>query len=84
MIYTATVQLDIYGIIGLNIKNRRIELGMTQTELAMMCNMPRTSLSKFEAAVNKIPIDTLELICTNLNCKISEMFDYALHICQRD
>lgn len=42
----------------------------------MMCNMPRTSLSKFEAAVNKIPIDTLELICTNLNCKISEMFDY--------
>lgn len=73
MTYTATVQLDIYGIIGLNIKKRRIELGMTQTELAMICNMPRTSLSKFEAAVNKIPIDTLELICEKLNCSLASI-----------
>ena len=71
--YAKQITLDIYGLIGYNIKRKRIEQGHTQQYFASICHIPRTSLSKFEAGVNKIPIDTLMAIAEKLNCEISEL-----------
>lgn len=54
-------------IIGARIRDKRIELGMTQTELALKCGYTsKTTISKIEKGVNSMTTQTLQNIAEAL------------------
>lgn len=54
------------------IKHRRESLGMTQTELAAKMGLKgKSSISKIEAAGNKVTLKTVEKAANALNCSVS-------------
>ena len=56
------------------LKNRRLELGLTQEELAERCNesikFHRNDISRYERSSNDIPLHKLEVLCKALELKI--------------
>ncbi|MDD9340459.1 helix-turn-helix domain-containing protein [Providencia heimbachae] len=70
--------MDIHSIIGIKIKNRRKELGLSGTNLASKLNLSQQQISRYENGVNKIPINHLMDIAAVLNCPIEWFFqDYS-------
>ena len=51
----------------------RKKKGMTQEELAALCNVSRQSISKWEQAISLPSISYLLPICEALNCDIIEL-----------
>lgn len=59
------------------IKEKRIEKGMTQEELAEKSGISRASILSYENGTAKnITVKNLESIADALNCKIEELFCY--------
>lgn len=55
--------------IGVNIKNRRNELGLTLEEVAQNLNITRQTLSRYENnIISNIPSDRIEKIAEALKC----------------
>ncbi len=70
--------MDIHSIIGIKIKNRRKELGLSGTNLANKLNLSQQQISRYENGVNKIPINHLMDIAAVLNRPIEWFFqDYS-------
>lgn len=60
--------------IGERIRNRREELGMTQTDLAMKCGYSsKSSICKIEKEDKEISVARLEKISKILNISIREL-----------
>lgn len=60
------------------LQERRIELGLTQTELSEKSGVPVTVIRGFEQgvrSVNRAQIDTLVNLCFALALRISEVLD---------
>ncbi|MEJ3974686.1 MULTISPECIES: helix-turn-helix domain-containing protein [Providencia] len=66
--------MDIYTIIGIKIKNRRKELGLSGANLANKLNLSQQQISRYENGINKIPINHLVDIAEALNCPIEWFF----------
>lgn len=64
---------QIYSIIGMKIKETRIRLGMTQTELAKRINMVRTSLTNIESGKQKLAIHMLYKIAGVLKVPVTDL-----------
>ena len=69
--------MDIHSIIGIKIKNRRKELGLSGADLANKLKLSQQQISRYENGVNKIPINHLIDIADVLKCPIEWFFkDY--------
>ncbi|MGG4607256.1 helix-turn-helix domain-containing protein [Providencia sp. Me31A] len=66
--------MDIHTIIGIKIKNRRKELGLSGSNLANKLNLSQQQISRYENGINKIPINHLVDIAEALNCPIEWFF----------
>lgn len=56
-------------MVGSRIKKRRLETGITQTELADKTNISKQTLYKYENnVITNIPSDKIEMIARILNC----------------
>lgn len=69
--------MDIHSIIGIKIKNRRKELGLSGADLANKLRLSQQQISRYENGINKIPINHLIDIADVLKCPIEWFFqDY--------
>ena len=68
-------QLKISSIsqLGLLLKQRRKELGVTQKELAMLCNLSHNGISKIELGSSNIKLSTL--------LKLGEFLGFEIQLC---
>ncbi|ENG4183588.1 helix-turn-helix domain-containing protein [Providencia hangzhouensis] len=66
--------MDIHTLIGIKIKNRRKELGLSGANLANKLNLSQQQISRYENGINKIPINHLVDIAEVLNCPIEWFF----------
>ncbi|WP_369311232.1 helix-turn-helix domain-containing protein [Providencia rettgeri] len=70
--------MDIHSIIGIKIKNRRKELGLSGANLADKLNLSQQQISRYENGINKIPLNHLVDIAEALGCPIEWFFqDYT-------
>lgn len=61
-------------LIGKFIKVRRVELGLTQHELAVKLSVDRQYISKVEGGKINMSLDYLDKVLTELNCTVDELF----------
>lgn len=66
--------MDIHSIIGIKIKNRRKELGLSGANLADKLNLSQQQISRYENGINKIPLNHLVDIAEALGCPIEWFF----------
>ncbi|BDA76599.1 hypothetical protein CAL7716_107650 (plasmid) [Calothrix sp. PCC 7716] len=68
--------LDLYGTrIVFKLKEVRTGKGLSQNELARLCEMSLTNIRKYEQGKMKsIPFDTLALFCKVLDCEPGDLF----------
>ena len=59
--------------IAKNIRNKRLELKMTQDELANQLFVTRQTISNYESGKREPSIETLALLATIFNCEIEEL-----------
>lgn len=72
---TITTEIDIYGLIGRNIKDRRLAIGCNQTQIAGKCFINRATLCHIELGNQKPSIDLLMRIADALECDLLELFN---------
>ncbi|CAB5670618.1 helix-turn-helix domain-containing protein [Providencia hangzhouensis] len=69
--------MDIHCFIGIKIKARRKELGLSGANLAKILNISQQQISRYEKGINKIPLNNLVSIAVALKCPIDWFFqDY--------
>ena len=61
---------QIKKIIGINISQVREKRGYTQSELASLCNLGKSTIRNIELGIDGISIPKLYLICDVLRCDI--------------
>lgn len=76
--------MDIHTIIGLKIKNRRKELGLSGANLADKLHLSQQQISRYENGINKIPLNHLVDIAEALNCSIEWFFQGYTREYKRD
>ncbi|GEM_PF-933132 len=63
------------------LKDVRLQRGLSQNELARLCEMSVTNIQKYEQQKMKsIPFDTLALFCEVLTCEPRDLFEKATNI----
>ncbi len=67
------MQKDFYKILGINIKQRRKALHMTQQELADKIGISLNFMGKIEVAFSKPSLDTVILIAEALDTTVSDL-----------
>ena len=60
-------------LLGKRIKAIREQKGVTQQELAALCNFEKSNLSRIEAGRSNVTIHTLNKIATSLKVSISDL-----------
>ena len=60
--------------IGLQIRARRNELGLTQTNLAQKIGVSQQQVNKYESGVGRIPAEQLMKLCRTLRIELSSLF----------
>ena len=61
--------------LGINIKIKRINLGLSQEKFALQIGMDRTYFSAVESGKRNISIKNLKKIADGLNITLSELFE---------
>ena len=61
--------------LGENIRNIRMEKGISQEDLAFMCGLHRTYISDIERATRNVAVDNIEKIAIALSVKASALLD---------
>jgi transcriptional regulator with XRE-family HTH domain len=60
--------------VGEKIKENRLKNNLTQMDLASLCNIERSNLSRIESGKSNVTLQTLVLISDALNIDIKELF----------
>jgi transcriptional regulator with XRE-family HTH domain len=63
--------------IGQNVRNRRQQLGLLQSELAKKSQTNQAQISRVESDKNNISVDLLIRIAKALNCTISDLMEVS-------
>jgi|TARA_B100002003_G_C13669751_1_gene339263 DNA-binding XRE family transcriptional regulator len=66
--------MTLYKVWGLRLRKRRIELNLTQSDIAKMFNVTFQQVQKFENGTNKVSFDKLIIFCQ----KTGTGYDYFL------
>lgn len=67
---------DVWLGIGLNILHYRKEQGLTQMQLAEMCNISRNHMQRIETAAASCTVDTLIDIAEALKIPLVKLFEF--------
>ena len=67
---------DTYKNLGMNIKRRRLKVGLTQQQLAEKAGIGLNFLGKIEIAFSKPSFDTIISIAKALNISLKDLFDF--------
>lgn len=59
--------------LGQSIKTRRVELGLTQSDLALKLNVSFQTVSKWEKDINEPDVKTLKELSSIFGCTIDEL-----------
>lgn len=59
--------------LGLAIRQRRVQLGMSQEELAASCGLHRTYVGSVERGERNISIQNLARLAESLDCYVSDL-----------
>lgn len=57
-------------------KEARLKKGLSQSQLAKKCNVPLSTIQKFEGGfvnINNAKLETLLKICLTLDCKLEDI-----------
>jgi len=65
---------DILIRFGQRVRNERMNLGISQEELASRADVHRTYIGMIERAEKNITLENIEKICKALNLTVSEFF----------
>lgn len=65
-----------YYQLGINIKNRRNELGITQQQLADIIGVGLNHIGKIEVAYKKPSLDLLLAIASALNIELDKLLNF--------
>lgn len=60
--------------IGLKVRARRNELGLTQTNLAHRIGVSQQQINKYESGIGRIPAEQLMKLCQTLHMELSSLF----------
>ena len=60
--------------LGIRMRQRRLELGYTQTRIAKICDCTFQQVQKREKGTNKIPMDDFKLLCEATNTDLDYFF----------
>ena len=75
---------DIHGpnmlMLGNNIRKRRVNLELTQQELAEMVNCSANHIGKIERAETQLSVEILYRLCIALNCTADQLFGSQFYI----
>ncbi|WP_431088823.1 helix-turn-helix transcriptional regulator [Paenibacillus sp. 8b26] len=71
--------MDLYRIIGFNIRCKRKLLRMTQTQLGLAVDLSRTAISNIESGKHHVQIHTLFKIAQVLDTSIQSLLNNTLH-----
>ena len=63
-----------YEYLGIRMRQRRLELGYTQTRIAKICNCTFQQVQKREKGTNKIPMDDFKALCEATNTDLDYFF----------
>lgn len=63
--------------IGLRIKQLRMQMKVSQQDLAAQCNFEKSNMSRLEAGMVNPTAHTLLKIAKSLNIDIKEIFDFS-------
>jgi transcriptional regulator with XRE-family HTH domain len=66
--------MDLYSVIGANIRRLRKAMGLSQEELAFRAQIDRSYLSEIESGQKNLSVRMLEQIAQALEADIREMF----------
>lgn len=64
---------DLLKALGLKVKHKRVELGLSQEQLADICGFDRTYISLLERGKRNISFSNLEKISCGLSMTISDL-----------
>jgi len=67
--------MDDFLIFGLEIKRRRIELGLSQEALALLCDLHRTYVGSVERGERNVSLKNIISIATALRCNPSDLLE---------
>ena len=68
--------MNIKSLFGKKVKEKRLQLGLTQDELSEKIGISPKSLSQIELGNNFVSAENLSEICKALNTKPSILFDF--------
>ena len=63
-----------YEYLGIRMRQRRLELGYTQTRIANICKCTFQQVQKREKGSNKIPLDDLIILCEATHTDLDYFF----------
>lgn len=63
--------------VGQLIRNRRVELGLSQSALADHCNISFQQIQKYERGVNQVTLLMARILCPALRMSLSEFIEAA-------
>lgn len=66
-------EIELHRNIGQTLRERRKQIGMTQTELANKVDVLRTSITNIEAGRQRAPLHLLYNICINLGIEARDI-----------
>ncbi len=72
----------LYRVVGDNLRQRRMIMGMTQTQLAEVTGMLRTSITNIEAGRQKAPLHVLYRMCAALHIEAATILPKNAEIFQ--
>ncbi|MBT3306784.1 MAG: helix-turn-helix transcriptional regulator [Alphaproteobacteria bacterium] len=61
------------GVIAKNVKNRRLQMGLSQEEFADLCGYHRTYIGSIERSERNITVSTLEALAGALEVDAAEL-----------
>jgi transcriptional regulator with XRE-family HTH domain len=70
-----SVASELAKIVAVNVKAKRLRLGLSQEELADICSYHRTYIGSVERAERNITLSTLEAIATALGASPQELLE---------
>jgi|TARA_B100001964_G_scaffold240081_1_gene309091 transcriptional regulator with XRE-family HTH domain len=69
---------DIKKLFGNKVKQFRLELGISQEELAFRSGLHRTYISDLERGNRNVSLETIQKIANALNISIDKLFDTVI------
>lgn len=75
---------SLYGLIGARLKDRRVELNLTQEQLASRVGFERTSITNIEKGRQRLSLHALYDICSVLQIEAREIVPISVDVHMRD